>query len=338
MSAECRQFEYRAPWVVIGGFVYFSALLVLGGVGVVAEWDPYRDFTASLILYVATMFVALVGVGLFFGWLAWRTLLNRLSRRQRITLTETALILPQQFWSTSEFTVPYDSITAVRGKFSRIGKHMIISSTVRQCRIASGTLANRADMDELVGTLSERLKPFDVQIEWRETWFGGRWTRPQFSILSLLILTTVVAVVLGLSLCLGREDLPRFLAVSACQMILMGTPLLALVPWRRPGFLFAAGYVIGGLAEWTVVSYLVKHDLIQFVPGTLTPRGWYPLMLPIERMILAAGWTDELGAVIWGMWAGCFVSGVLAGTGFVATWYLVACVVRRLRRRRPTNP
>jgi hypothetical protein len=192
-------------------------------------------------------------------------------------------------------------------------------------------------MDELIGILEERLRPIGVQIERQEAWFGGRWTRPQFSLRSLLVLTTVVAIILGLVMCLKPEARNPLLTLLVCQVILAAPPLLALVPWRRPGKIFAAGYVIGVIVEFRgAVGLLEGQGVAPWAPATGASEGWYPLSVLIERLAAAAGWSDHVGAFMW-PWSGCFVSGLLGGTALLAAWYLIAWPLGRLRRALTTS-
>jgi hypothetical protein len=332
MPAECRQYVYRASSLAIAGFLYAAGMAIYFGLAALLVSEGNLMTSVGLTFRGAGVLLGIAG--LLLGRAAWRMIVNRRRRRQRITLGQTALILPRSFWSTSEVSIPYESITGVRCTFNRLGTYVVIRSAAGRFRIGSGALAAKQHMDELLDVLSERLQPYDVPVERREAWFAGRWTRPQFSLSSLLILTAVVAVVIGLGLYLDPQRGPRSLAFLALQMVVWGTPLLALVPWQRPGFLFAIGYVVGTVAEWSGLGYLTETGLPPIPAGIMPHPGWYPLALPIWRMIVAAGWPDIVDAFFWAMWAGQFASGVLGGIALIAVWYLGAWASRTVRRPR----
>jgi hypothetical protein len=82
-------------------------------------------------------------------------------------------------------------------------------------------------------------------------------------------------------------------------------------PW--PARFFALGFILGALLENAAMEYSLGHDLIRCAPGTLTPVGWYPFTLPVERILRIRGWAAIANPPLLARIAGMALSGVLGG-------------------------
>ncbi len=94
------------------------------------------------------------------------------------------------------------------------------------------------------------------------------------------------------------------LLCSIVLIILFGPP---------PARLFGIGFILGFVLEHVSMAYCVSHSLVRFSPTTLAPKGWYPLAIPLERIILLRGWAGTSGASVPAAFAGLLLSGILWG-------------------------
>jgi len=108
---------------------------------------------------------------------------------------------------------------------------------------------------------------------------------------------------------------PLSVSLLLPPMILLGNK------WLR---LAAVGFLGGVVVEFIAVMSYVYFDLIRFVPGTALPQGWWPFFLPSTRLLVGAGWAEQMSNVP----AGCaiFLSGVLGAVLLPALWYAVGRV------------
>jgi hypothetical protein len=80
-----------------------------------------------------------------------------------------------------------------------------------------------------------------------------------------------------------------------------------------PARLFGIGFILGFVLEHASMAYCVSHSLVRFSPTTLAPQGWYPLAIPLERIILLRGWANLGTASVPATFASLLLSGVLCG-------------------------
>jgi hypothetical protein len=104
-----------------------------------------------------------------------------------------------------------------------------------------------------------------------------------------------------------RELVAFLFCPLMCSLIL----LIVFGPW--PGRLFGMGFILGFVLEHASMAYCVSHDLVRFSATSLAPLGWYPLELPLERIILLRGWASLSVASVPATFAGLLLSGVLCG-------------------------
>ena len=85
------------------------------------------------------------------------------------------------------------------------------------------------------------------------------------------------------------------------------------------------------------MAYCVAHSLVRYSATTLAPEGWYPLQIPLERMILRRGWADLNSASVPATFAGLLVSGMVCGGILFAIGESLREQLRRDEADEPTS-
>jgi hypothetical protein len=134
----------------------------------------------------------------------------------------------------------------------------------------------------------------------------------QFTIRGLQIVVLGAACVITLWLYADPLRYWRELAAVGFCPLMCGVMLL-IVFGPRAGRLFGLGFVLGFVLEHAAMAYCVDQGLVRFSPTTLTPLGWYPLGIPIERFILLNGLVSTGVASVPATFAALLVSGTLCG-------------------------
>jgi hypothetical protein len=134
----------------------------------------------------------------------------------------------------------------------------------------------------------------------------------RFTIRGLQVAVFCAALVFALCLYVDpsrywRELVAFLFCPLMCSLIL----LIVFGPW--PGRVFGMGFILGFVLEHASMAYCVSHDLVRFSATSLAPLGWYPLELPLERIILLRGWASLSVASVPATFAGLLLSGVLCG-------------------------
>jgi hypothetical protein len=119
-----------------------------------------------------------------------------------------------------------------------------------------------------------------------------------------------VAVVIGIRLLID----PEFHWRDLWALLLFG--LVSILTWVTidgpcPARFFALGFILGALVENAAMDYSLRHELIRCAPGTLTPVGWYPFTLPVERILRIRGWAAIDAPPLLATIAGTAFSGIL---------------------------
>jgi len=219
--------------------------------------------------------------------------------------------------------VPYDGITSLSYTLLAGRKKIRVKHVGGKVAIVGDMLPAREDEDEILAILSEKT---GLKVE-----RAAQWLR-QFSLRSILLLTTVVAVLLGLRLWIAgpfnRYDL-YMLAFLAFQAGIIWTIAVGPASAR----VFVMGLIPGGLLEAFAGRYCATNYLTQAAPNVVrNDEGWYPLTRPITRMLEAGGWDIILS--LWPYFIAMALSGVICGTAALAVWYAIRYVMERKRRRR----
>src|SRR5262245_22551212 len=119
----------------------------------------------------------------------------------------------------------------------------------------------------------------------------------------------VLAVRLYVEPRLYWRDLWVYLFFLAFQATLVW--LIGWAPWSAR--VFAMGVVLGAIVEHRALGYYVDHDLLRLTPGTWTPEGWYPLMVPVERLFIQKGWATIAEPPLMPLVIGMALSSALCG-------------------------
>jgi hypothetical protein len=156
-----------------------------------------------------------------------------------------------------------------------------------------------------------------------------RWPL-RFTIRSLQIAVLGVALVSTFSLYIDpRAYWRELVAFLFCP--LMCLLVLLCVIGTGSGRRFGLGFLFGFVLEHVSMAYCVGHGLVRYSTTTLAPLGWYPLQIPLERMILRRGWADLESASVPATFVALLVSGmVCGGIAFATGESLKAAVNQRL--------
>jgi hypothetical protein len=132
----------------------------------------------------------------------------------------------------------------------------------------------------------------------------------RFSIRSMQI--AVLGAALLFTICLYVDPCLYWREVAAFLFCpLMCSLVLLIVFGTGSARFFGTGFLLGFVLEHVSMTYCVGHSLVRYSATTLAPEGWYPLELPLERMILS--WADLNSAPVPATFAGLLISGILCG-------------------------
>jgi hypothetical protein len=322
MADEPLKFEYRVPrslgYLLAGGSLYF-AVLAVG----LALSEPYGFYRWEWISQSAG--VLLLGCGSI--WLARRSLhvLSANKREPRhVELSHDTLKMPEVFIveRIAETLVPLDQVTKMR--YWRIGnsESLRLWYAKKSTGIAGECLVGPEQFQALRAALTERLQARGVPIEEREF----RFSRPQFSLRFLFLVTTAVALVFGL---LAYGGAPLGLGRSVSLLLLISFEIAAITAlifgrwWMRT---LVVGFIAGFIWEF----YAVYRVLDSGTNGVALPGGG-PLVYPITSLL----WQDAIPPgdrfTFLALLAGPALSGLLFS---LLTLGAVAVVRRQLRKRK----
>ncbi|SIN77189.1 hypothetical protein SAMN05444166_0754 [Singulisphaera sp. GP187] len=130
--------------------------------------------------------------------------------------------------------------------------------------------------------------------------------------IQLVILT--VAVILGFVLYLDpHPDWPTLgiILLALIPFYLLKLWLLTKAPWSAR--VFAIGFLIGGVVEFSSLDHSISRDRLRLTPGFWTPEGWYPLAFPAERLLVHSGYLTVSEAFWPSFFIGLTISGLVCG-------------------------
>lgn len=319
------KFEYRIPralgYLLAGGSLYFTGLAIG-----LALSEPYGFYRWEWISQ--SLGVLLFGCASF--WLARRSLYVLSANRREpryVELADDTLKVPEVFilGRITEAIVPLDQVTKMR--CWRIGdsESLRLWYAKKWTGIAGECLARPQEFQALRAALTERLQTRGVPIEEREF----RFSRPQFSLRFLFLVTTAVALVFGLLAYLGS---PLSIGRALCLLLLISVEIAAITVlifgrwWMRT---LLVGFIAGFVCEF----YAVCRVLDSGINGVALPGGG-PLVYPITSLLWQASFPPPVHAgwlIFLTMISGPLLSGVLVS--FLALG-VVAAVRRQLRQRK----
>ncbi len=317
MCKDDCHFDYRIPkgqllLQVVGGciLIAYGAGLIVSDFGQLspADWPPP---------------LGLIAIGLFLPIETALRIRRQKRNQSRIVLSDTSLAVPRLLPIQGDKCVPYDQITGVTeiGGPGFFSTHMIqVFHRGGKATIACKCLPEAGAAVEIMRLLRERLEPYPVAFEYRET-FGIRWSKIQFSLRSILLVTTVLAVVLGL----WMYSRPRW--SESCSLCIAlanwALPLLLAFTAYRPVRVFGLGYLFGIYIELIGIFTFMPMQMRQSSSLASLQQGWYPIGIPVHRMLVAMGWEKPNSFIMMsptGMWLAVFISGILTGIALLLIW------------------
>lgn len=238
-----RVFDYRWPWwmfAMLAGVTGYTFLLPIVGL-----WSD-RSLESLLSAFACWLFSVVMAT--LVGTLLW----SQVGRRLRMTITRSAVVFPVFGWRVRRGMVHYENVLDARvdliRSVSRFRKVRFRLRSGRSTAIAGGLFANSQDAETALRLLLERLESFGVPVTTRYVSYNPFLPR-QFTIRGLLILTTVVAVVLGLRLCVGDGKIGSGDALAVGVVAFYLAPLLLFFTRHKVLRLAGGGFLIGGIAE-----------------------------------------------------------------------------------------
>lgn len=157
--------------------------------------------------------------------------------------------------------------------------------------------------------------------------------RIRFSLLFMQLAVLFGAVLLSLPLLIEPGYYWRHMAVVMLLLVFHGILfwLVLAAPWSAR---FAAiGFLLGAIAEFMALNHAVESNQVRLMTGMWTPEGWYPLALPVERLLVTQGWAVIPSSTLPAMFIGLALSGAVGGVlmlGSRSLWWMV-------RRRNPSS-
>jgi hypothetical protein len=163
--------------------------------------------------------------------------------------------------------------------------------------------------------------------------------RIRITIWSLQVAVFLVAISLSVRLYIEPRLYWRdvWILLFAVAFYLIVLWLILAAPW--PARLAALGFVAGAIVEFIAMKYVASHKLILLTPGGWARAGWYPLAVPVERLIITRGWAVIPSSTLTGMFLGMALSGAAGCIIMLMVWSLwrAVCwqkaVTPRLSRR-----
>jgi len=289
-----RPFAHKLPWWEFLGRLPFGTVLLLGlpwyFVLIVATEEAWRAGEKIAMLMVAMATGAIVLVQL---WHAARLVARWRRGFEPVTIDASLLAAPQQLPSLNTVEVPLGEISRIRLVHHGCEVVVHVEYGRRRLCLPDSQFASEDALADFLDTLSQAT---GLPIERHRQRFG------QFSLGTLLLMTGVVALVLGLnsSIHLGGETVG--LLWWRGLLLLAGFSPLVVLLWTLPrvgrttaSHLFGVAYTIGCVWELLASFYVLRY-----VSGPHTPPGdqlhaWYPLTFPLTRL---ASWFVPPGYIL----------------------------------------
>ncbi|MBN1587938.1 MAG: hypothetical protein JW888_00320 [Pirellulales bacterium] len=321
-----REYAYRLAWWEFVGRLPFGAVVLLGlpwYLVLITSVDEAWRIDEKVAMVAASMATALIVLILF--WRSARLIAQRLKGGQHVAISRRLLESPQQSPSTRVVQVALENVTRIR-LVQHVSEAILhIEFGKRDLCIPDGAFSSEQEWNHFLETLSEAT---GLTIDRHAQRFG------QFSLGTMLLLTALVAMILGLNRGLGfTDDTFEFMCWRGLLLLAAFSPLVVLLSTLprvgRPaiGQFIGVAYTLGFLCESTVGFHVVRYVVGYEMPPLTSFYAWYPLTFPLTRFVslfVPAGYGLlpvhflPLAAV---------VSGVLFG---LAAWF----VWRAVRRRR----
>jgi len=146
---------------------------------------------------------------------------------------------------------------------------------------------------------------------------------------AIAVAVLALGVLLGIRLYIEPRlywsDLWPLLIAAAFQWTVVW--LVFSAPWSAR--VAGLGFVAGVIVEFAAMQYVVSNNLITWTWGTWTPEGWYPLSLPIERLLIHQGWSTNSKAPLVAQFSAMALSGAMGSMVAFGMWWLLSRLQRQ---------
>lgn len=152
MNTTERQYPYRPKWTTIlfGGIFFGVAAVVLfvmaSGNNRLVTFNRFIELSPQV---AAILFGVLGTLSLCFVVLAGILAYTRLKFRQRIVVTDTALLIPRSRWSAEELRVPFHDIVSCEGHNVGRQRFLKINYGTGTFSLAETLLPKKSDFNEI---------------------------------------------------------------------------------------------------------------------------------------------------------------------------------------------
>jgi hypothetical protein len=309
MSDEALTFEYRISRKSSFALAFYSACLIV--VAVLCFF--WFDHGFAVLHGAGAIVLARWSARGFWASRHWPW---------HVRLMEDRIVVPSVFavLRVSNRTVKFEKLTSVLFWKCTDHRRIALRGKGMEVDVQPGLFASDEDFETFQSALTQRLEAHGVPIERREF----RFSRPQFSLLHLLLLTTVVAV--GFSLLAFLEipltvGLLPFLTIIGFWIVMDAIPY---GPWWMRAF--GLGVLLGSIAEIAALMLLMDWRFL-VAPAVGGTGGLYPF----TRLFWPESPLANHGSagLILSVMSGLLVSGILFGGVAVG----VSAAFRRRARR-----
>jgi hypothetical protein len=307
---EVFEVPQQSPWraVLIGGILTVS---LMGAFGVL--FGDLKAAAGGMAFWA--VFFAVLGLSIRFSR-------RGRPRAFRVAVTDTTLRVPQRR-SAAEDEIPLDEITGIAVMHEKSFLNQVrVRIRCGHCKrtIASRPIQATASVDALAQFLTERLGPRGIRVTRYDTRFLLRWP-PRFSIATALVVTTCVAVFLGLRAWLEpRFPVLRGLEIGLLGVICMYAPVVMIISGARTLAVGGIAYVIGGSLEFRIVQ-----GYFAAAPAG-PPAGWESSTAVWWRYLDPNG--TELMSMLLSMGLGILTSAVLSACAAMLLCLAIGAVGR----------
>ncbi len=145
---------------------------------------------------------------------------------------------------------------------------------------------------------------------------------PRFSLLSVFIPVTVISLWLGMAAYVYENRLTW----RELVWIPFGCLWCGFVYWLYSSAswsvrMFVIGFFVGVSIEGASMDLWITRDWIEYSPPPLVvPKGYYPLTLPVGRILVEVGLADPYMSDLRPWALGSILSGFVGGTFFWIFW------------------
>lgn len=320
MSDEPLKFEYRISRGT--GFLLAGGSLLVAGAAIwmalsnpfaLSRWGWVSQYTRVLLYAAGSVVLA--------RW-SLRGLLADKQGNFYVVLTESEFRVPWLFGigSVTETVIPLEHVTFMVD--SRIGsaESVSVGQGKKGPTVAKRFFANCEEFETLRAALTEKLESRDVPIKRQEF----RFSRPQFSLRFLLLLTLFVSIVLGFIA--STKMSMAVLAAIAAPWVVMYAGVLSFLFGARWTRVFFVGVLLGICVE--VAALALFGTLGVFSAPTIDGIG---TIYPLTEALAGPPGDYSTTRIVWSFTGGPLLSGLVFGGLAVVVWAVVRWPGRKRR-------